>query len=116
MAREPEPGRHVEQAGGGVQLASLACQGPPAGPLDGHWSVGVQWLAMARRDGLRADVPSFVTADALLRRTLVPGQSLALIVRNLADSQTYDPASSVNDLLRVPRQGRSLTLEWRAQF
>ncbi|HEX5688303.1 MAG TPA: TonB-dependent receptor [Ideonella sp.] len=86
------------------------------GPLDSHWSIGLQWLAMARRDGLRADVASFVTADALLRRVLTPGQSVALIVRNVADSKTHDPASSNNDLLRVPRPRRSLTLEWQARF
>lgn len=86
------------------------------GPLDDNWSIGVQWLAMAQRDGQRADVASFATADALLRRVVAPGQTIALIVRNVADSKTYDPASSNNDLLRVPRQGRSLTLEWRGQF
>lgn len=86
------------------------------GPWDDDWSIGLQWLAMAPREGLRARVPSLVTADAVLRRELAPGHTLALLVRNLADSQGHDPASSENDLLRVPRAGRSVALEWRGRF
>jgi outer membrane receptor protein involved in Fe transport len=85
-------------------------------PWGDDWSAGLQWLAMAPREGLRARVPSLLTADALLRRELTPGHSLALVVRNLADAQAYDPASSENDLLRVPRAGRSVALEWRGRF
>lgn len=91
-------------------------KGHVIGPWDDHWSIGLQWLAMGPREGLRARVPSLLTADALLRRELAPGHSLALVVRNLADSQGYDPASSENDLLRVPRAGRSVALEWRGRF
>lgn len=86
------------------------------GPWDDDWSLGLQWLAMAPREGLRARVPALITADAVLRRELAPGHSLALVVRNLADGRHYDPASSENDLLRVPREGRSVALEWRGRF
>jgi iron complex outermembrane receptor protein len=91
-------------------------KGHVLGPWGDDWSIGLQWLAMAPREGLRARVPSLVTADAVLRRELAPGHSLALAVRNLADTRAYDPASGENDLLRVPRDGRSVALEWRGRF
>lgn len=85
-------------------------------PLGEDWSLGCQWLAMASREGVRQKVPSLLTVDAVIRRQLTPGHSLALVVRNLLDRDNHDPASSDNDLLRVPLPGRSVTLEWRGQF
>lgn len=91
-------------------------KGHVLGPWGGEWSAGLQWLAMGPREGLRARVPALLGADAVLRRELAPGHELALLVRNLANSRTHDPASAENDLLRVPRAGRSVALEWRGHF
>ena len=84
--------------------------------IDDDWSIGAQWLALAGRAGLRARVPALLTVDTVLRRRMTADQSLALIVQNLGNSAGYDPASSENDLLRVPRERRSVSIEWRAQF
>lgn len=86
------------------------------GPLGGAWSGALQWTSMARREGLREPVPAFLTADAVLRHALTPAQSLSLTLRNLADRATWDPASSENGLQRVPRERRSLALDWRVAF
>jgi outer membrane receptor protein involved in Fe transport len=80
------------------------------------WSLGGQWFAMASREGLRQKVRPLLTVDAVIRRQVAPGHSLALVVRNLLDRDNHDPASSDNDLLRIPLPGRSVTLEWRGQF
>lgn len=91
-------------------------KGHVLGPLAESWSAGLQWLAMARREGLREPVPAFATADAVLRHAIGARQSLSLTVRNLADRVTFDPAAADNDLLRVPRERRSWALDWRVAF
>lgn len=91
-------------------------KGHALGPLGPGWSAGLQWTAMARREGLRGPVPAFLTGDAIVRATVASGQTVALVVRNLADRRTYDPASSENALLRVPRERRMAALEWRGEF
>lgn len=91
-------------------------KGHVLGPVGERWSAGLQWVAMARREGLRGPVPAFATADAVLRHAITAQQSLSLTVRNLADRASYDPAASDNDLLRVPRERRSWALDWRLAF
>ncbi|WP_374673722.1 TonB-dependent receptor plug domain-containing protein [Ideonella sp.] len=91
-------------------------KGHVIGPLDDRWSAGLQWIATGPRDGLRADVPAQWRADAVLRHEFATGQSLALAVRHLADTERFDPAGGENDLQRVPLRGRSVVLEWRGQF
>jgi hypothetical protein len=61
-------------------------------------------------------VPAYLTADAVVRFAWTSTQSLSLTVRNLGGRSTYDPASSDTSLLRIPRERRSIALDWRAGF
>lgn len=86
------------------------------GPLDAQWSAGAQWQAIARREGERGPVPAYATADLVLRRALGPGSSAALIVQNVADRASWDPASLDTTLQRVPRERRRIALDVRVAF
>lgn len=86
------------------------------GPLDAQWSVGAQWQAIARREGERGPVPSYATVDLVLRRAIGPGSSLALVVHNVADRATWDPATLDTALQRVPRERRRVALDLRVAY
>jgi iron complex outermembrane receptor protein len=86
------------------------------GPIDAQWSAGMQWQAIARREGERGPVPSYATADLVLRRALGPGSTAALVVRNIADRETWDPATRDTAVQRIPRERRRVSLDVRVAF
>jgi iron complex outermembrane receptor protein len=85
-------------------------------PQAGGWSAALQWTSMGRRESLRGPVPAFLTADAVLRFAWSPAQSLSITLRNLGDRVSFDPASADTDLLRMPRERRTVALDWRVAF
>ena len=83
------------------------------GPLDAQWGAGLQWQAIGRRTGDAGDVGAYATADLVLRRTLGGQGSIALLLQNLTDRATYDPATPDTALARIPRERRRIWLDAR---
>lgn len=84
------------------------------------WSANLQALRVADRDraagDLRPAVSNYNRVNLSLRRTAVlPDLDMALTLRNLADSKTYEPSSDAipGD---YPLAGRSISLEFNYSF
>jgi outer membrane receptor protein involved in Fe transport len=107
------------RASGGETLSNSPrwlAKGHLLGPLGGGFSAGLEAQAMGRRESPRGPVASFATVNALLQRSVGTHSSLALKVLNLTDRASFDPASSENDLRQVPRERRSVWLEWQVEL
>jgi outer membrane receptor protein involved in Fe transport len=83
------------------------------GPLGAGFGAGVEAKAIGRRESLRGPVPTYAALNAVLRYTAGTRGSLALKVLNVADRATWDPASTENELRRVPKERRTVWLDWQ---